>query len=118
MDTNPYKSPTEPNEPVKVRSRLSSVFDILAVICAGLPIAFLAAVLVLVSNSTEPSSPRLDFILNSLLITTGSLWLLAGFYNASGLFRRRRLPFIGMVLNVLSLLVWGGIFLHAALRGP
>jgi|GEM_PF-5065429 hypothetical protein len=111
MDTNPYKAPVSPPAP---RSRLRSFFDITAAICAVSPIVFFATVIVIFI--TAPSLNPTDLVLNTILSVCGGLWLISGGYNLIGVFRsRRRWPLIGIVLNVLSLLLWGFIFIMAFL---
>src|SRR5688500_2275843 len=102
MDTNPYTSPS-PSPDLSVKrpyTRFSLLLDIVAIAGAGYPLMFRAVVEL--NNLAPPTSIVIGI---SLLLTLVFSWLVGLVLNAVGAFRLRPVSFIGLLLNVSSVIM-------------
>jgi hypothetical protein len=107
---NPYESPTAHTEPKKVQSRLWRYLDIAGIIAAATPFIWLAALMVLtfvMAMVLPPEQWMSNETLDMLLLSAAIPWLIGALYNLVAINRGRKLPVIGLVINIASL----GLFL-------
>jgi hypothetical protein len=107
---NPYQSPAVPNVKQTFRNRLVTLLDLSAIFFAGLPLVVLALPLLIGRMTNEDLSDTAVAILTVLFLVSASLWSIAAIYNLYGLCNRHRYSFIGLIVTLLSLVAWAGVF--------
>ena len=110
METNPYKSPTSANEPLKVRSRLMTFFDVVAIICAGLPLVpFFLFLFVIDPDSLDgifDTQIVLGIILSVVFLAFFAGYPVSALYNLVGVIKSRRTAYIGLATNIITIAVY------------